>query len=79
MGIQPMTTLYVFLKGKEHVPNDVLNVLILMIHEELLTNPLAYKKRAVVMWLLPLAMQKMQSATDQVVYMMEDVLYGHKQ
>lgn len=48
--------LYVLLEGKEQVPNDVIDVLIPMIHEELLTNPLEYKKRFVVMRPLALAM-----------------------
>lgn len=72
-------SLYIILKGKEQVPDDVVDVLVLMIYEELLTNRLEYKKRNVVTWPLALAMQKMQSVENQAAYIMEDMLYGHKQ
>lgn len=48
--------LYILLEGKEQVPHDVVDVLILLIHKELLINPLVYKKNVIVMWPLVHAM-----------------------
>lgn len=77
-GFTTLESLYILLEGKDQVLDDVIDVLVLMIHEQLLANPFAYKKRAIVTWPLALPMQKLQFTTDQAVYMMEDVMYDHK-
>lgn len=47
-GYTTRDNLYIILERKEQVVDDVVDVIILMIHEELLTNPLTYKKYVVV-------------------------------
>lgn len=48
-GYATRDNLFVLLEGKENVPDNVVDTLVLMIHEELLLNPLFFKKRVVVM------------------------------
>jgi len=69
---------YILLEGKDPVPDDIVDVLVLMLREELLTNPLAFKKRAVVTRPLALSLQKSESAAEQAVYMMEDIMFCYK-
>lgn len=78
-GYMKHDSLYVLLEGKEQELDDVVNVLVLMIHKELLTNPLPYKKHAIVTRPQAIVMQKLQFMVDQAVYIMEDVIYRHKQ
>lgn len=47
-GYTTRDNLYFILERKEQFLDDVVDVIILMIHEELLTNPLTYNKYAVV-------------------------------
>lgn len=46
-----------------------------MIHKELLSDPLAFKKLVVITVPLVFAMQRLLFGVDQVVYMMKDVIY----
>lgn len=56
--------LYILLKGKEQVPDDVIEILVLMIYEKLLSNLLAYKMQTIIILPLALVIQKLQFYAD---------------
>lgn len=58
-GYMTLDILYILLEGKEQVPNDVVDVLALMMWGDLLMNPLAYKSLSIVTHPLALAMQEL--------------------
>ena len=75
-GFTTCDHLYVLLESKEQMPDDAVDVLICIMHDELLINPSAYPKRAAITQPLALAMQKMEFAADQALCMVEDGTFG---
>lgn len=60
------------------MPDDVVDVMVLMLREVLLLDPYAHRRLAIVTRSLALAMLKLEYATNQILYMMEDIIYGYK-
>lgn len=51
--------LFIMLKREEQLPDDVVDALVLMLHEELLLDPHTHRRCVIITWLFPIAMWKL--------------------
>ena len=78
-GFTTRDHLFVLLEGREPVPDDVVDTLVLLLREELAEKPPKYNKRAVIIRPLALALRKMEYTAEEAERIVLEVVDGIKE